>query len=47
MTSTTLSGNRALAAAPNGRFAEGGAVYASPDFGGSNALTVRNSTVTL
>ncbi len=46
MTGTTLSGNRAIAAAPNGRFAEGGAVYASPDFGGSNALTVNNSSVT-
>jgi hypothetical protein len=46
MTSTTLSGNQAIAAAPNGRFAEGGAVYASPDFGGSNALTVSNSSVT-
>ncbi|HTQ19734.1 hypothetical protein, partial [Mycobacterium sp.] len=45
MTGTTLSGNRAIAAAPNGRFAEGGAVYASPDFGGSNALTVNNSSV--
>jgi len=39
---TTLSGNRAIAAAPNGRFAEGGALYAS----GSDALTVSNSTVT-
>ena len=46
LTGTALSGNRAIAAAPNGRFAEGGAVYASPDFGGSNALAVRNSAVT-
>jgi len=46
VTGSTLSGNRALAAAPNGRFAEGGAVYANLDSGGSDALTVSNSTVT-
>jgi len=43
---TTVSGNQAIAAAPNGRFAEGGGVYAGLDFGGSDALTVSNSTVT-
>src|SRR5215467_928348 len=46
MTGTTVSGNQAIADAPNGRFAEGGAVYVGLDFGGSDALTVNNSTVT-
>jgi hypothetical protein len=46
MTSTRLSGNRAIAAAPNGRFAEGGAVFARLDFTGSDALKINNSTVT-
>jgi hypothetical protein len=46
MTGTTVSGNQAIAAAPNGRFAEGGGVYVGLDFGGSDALTVNNSTVT-
>jgi hypothetical protein len=46
LTGTTLSGNRAIAAAPNGRFAEGGAVYVGLDFDGSDALAVSNSTVT-
>jgi hypothetical protein len=46
LTDTTVSGNQAIAAAPNGRFAEGGGVYVGLDFGGSDALTVDNSTVT-
>ena len=46
LTGTTVSGNRAIAAAPNGRFAEGGAVYVGLDFDGSAALTGSNSTVT-
>jgi hypothetical protein len=46
LTGTTVAGNRAIAAAPNGRFAEGGALYVGLDFGGTDALTVGNSTVT-
>jgi len=46
MTGTTVSGNRAIAAAPNGQFAEGGGVFVRLDFTGSDALTVSNSTVT-
>ncbi|HEY1345322.1 MAG TPA: hypothetical protein VGF54_10085 [Streptosporangiaceae bacterium] len=46
MTNTTLSGNQAIAAAPDGQFAEGGAVFVRLDFTGSDALTVSNSTVT-
>ena len=46
MTSTTVSGNRAIAAAPNGRFAEGGAVYAGLFFAGSDTVTIRNSSLT-
>jgi len=45
MTGTTVSGNQAVATAPNGRFAEGGGVYVGLDFGGSDALTASNSTV--
>jgi len=46
MTGTILSGNQAIAAAPDGMFAEGGAVFVRLDFTGSDALTVSNSTVT-
>ena len=46
MTSTTLSGNQATAAAPDGRFAEGGAVFAGADGADGAALTIMNSTVT-
>jgi hypothetical protein len=46
MTGTTLSGNQAIAAAPDGMFAEGGAVFVRLDFTGSDSLTVSNSTVT-
>jgi hypothetical protein len=46
MTGTTISGNRAIAAAPNGHFAEGGAVFVRLFFTGSDSLNVSNSTVT-
>jgi hypothetical protein len=46
MTGTTVSDNRAIAAAPDGQFAEGGAVFVRLFFTGSDSLTVSNSTVT-
>ena len=46
MTGTTVSGNRAIAAAPDGRFAEGGGVFVGLFFAGPDAVTIRNSTVT-
>jgi hypothetical protein len=46
MTGTTVSGNHAIAAAPDGQFAEGGAVFVRLFFTASDALTVSNSTVT-
>jgi hypothetical protein len=49
LTSTVVSGNDATAAGPDGRFAEGAAVFAgSPGFGppgGSNALVIGNSVI--
>jgi hypothetical protein len=47
MTGTLLAGNHAAAAIPNGRFAEGGAVFAGFPFAPvSDELTIRNSVVT-
>ena len=46
MTDTVVSRNLAVAAAPNGRFAEGGGVFAGFDGGNADALTVSNSLVT-
>ncbi len=40
-----MSGNRAIAAIPDGRFAEGGAVFAGGSFGGSDRVTVLDSVV--
>jgi hypothetical protein len=46
MTGTTISDNRAIAAAPDGQFAEGGAVFVRLFFTASDSLTVSNTTVT-
>jgi hypothetical protein len=40
-----VSGNHAVAATPDGRFAEGGGVFIGGPFGGSDTLAVRNSVV--
>jgi hypothetical protein len=45
MTDTVVSRNLARAAAPNGRFAEGGGVFVGFDGGNADALTVSNSLV--
>jgi hypothetical protein len=47
ITGSTVSGNRSIAAEPNGQFAEGAGIFDELNlFGGSDALTIRNSTVT-
>jgi hypothetical protein len=45
MTGTVVSRNLATAAAPNGRFAEGGGVFVGFSGGNADALTVSNSLV--
>ena len=42
---TTVTGNQAVAAAPNGRFAEGGGIYLGLGGNGGGVLTVNHSVV--
>jgi hypothetical protein len=41
----TITGNRAVAAIPNGRFAEGAGIYVGLGGSGGDALTVKNSII--